>query len=121
MLTVMYIATDSFKVHCPGRLGVEQKSRSTCSFSPQYNLQFQKWSVNNVVRDECTMESMRIFLNNFGVLPLHNPLSNILSNSLSKIPMLQTHKYHINITITGTCIKQPFTISYMLKFICMIQ
>ncbi|KRY07927.1 hypothetical protein T12_6295 [Trichinella patagoniensis] len=32
------------------------------------------------------MESMRIFLNNFGVLPLHNPLSNILSNSLSKIP-----------------------------------
>ncbi|KRZ89730.1 hypothetical protein T08_7636 [Trichinella sp. T8] len=67
-------------------IGVEQKSRSTCSFSPQYHLQFQKWSVNNVVRDECTMESMRIFLNNFGVLPLHNPLSNILSNSLSKIP-----------------------------------
>ncbi|KRX64038.1 hypothetical protein T09_14630 [Trichinella sp. T9] len=91
-------------------IGVEQKSRSTCSFSPQYNLQFQskwfvipclpffshvihikkpvnqEWSVNNVVRDECTMESMRIFLNNFGVLPLHNPLSNILSNSLSKIP-----------------------------------
>ncbi|KRX15493.1 hypothetical protein T07_52, partial [Trichinella nelsoni] len=35
--------------------------------------------------------------------------------------MLQTHKYHINITITGTCIKQPFTISYMLKFICMLN
>ncbi|KRY25061.1 hypothetical protein T01_16137, partial [Trichinella spiralis] len=35
--------------------------------------------------------------------------------------MLQTHKYHINITITGTCIKQPYTISYMLKFICMLN
>ncbi|KRY07928.1 hypothetical protein T12_11177 [Trichinella patagoniensis] len=35
--------------------------------------------------------------------------------------MLQTHKYHINITITGTCIRQPFTISYMLKFICMLN
>ncbi|KRX34099.1 hypothetical protein T05_12699 [Trichinella murrelli] len=79
------------KVDIPKTRGVEQKSRSTCSFSPQYNLQFQKWSVNNVVRDECTMESMRIFLNNFGVLPLHNPLSNILSNSLSKIPVRIFH------------------------------
>ncbi|KRX14836.1 hypothetical protein T07_14588 [Trichinella nelsoni] len=35
--------------------------------------------------------------------------------------MLQTHKYHINTAITGTCIKQPFTISYMLKFICMLK
>ncbi|KRX32513.1 hypothetical protein T05_3923 [Trichinella murrelli] len=35
--------------------------------------------------------------------------------------MLQTHKYHINRAITGTCIKQPFTISYMLKFICMLK
>ncbi|KRX15521.1 hypothetical protein T07_12796 [Trichinella nelsoni] len=45
------------------------------------------WSVNIVVQDECTMESMRIFLNNLGVLPLHNPLSNILSNSLSIVPV----------------------------------
>ncbi|KRY34695.1 hypothetical protein T01_1060 [Trichinella spiralis] len=35
--------------------------------------------------------------------------------------MLQTHKYHINIAISGTCIRQPFTISYMLKFICMLK
>ncbi|KRX40948.1 hypothetical protein T09_15597, partial [Trichinella sp. T9] len=35
--------------------------------------------------------------------------------------MLQKHKYHINITITGTCIKQPLIISYMLKFICMLN
>ncbi|KRY58202.1 hypothetical protein T03_6472 [Trichinella britovi] len=35
--------------------------------------------------------------------------------------MLQTHKYHINRAITGTCVKQPFTISYMLKFICMLK
>ncbi|XP_003374339.1 putative lysylphosphatidylglycerol synthetase [Trichinella spiralis] len=35
--------------------------------------------------------------------------------------MLQTHKCHINIAITGTCIRQPFTISYMLKFICMLN
>ncbi|KAL1245158.1 26S proteasome non-ATPase regulatory subunit [Trichinella spiralis] len=33
----------------------------------------------------------------------------------------QTHKYHINIAISGTCIRQPFTISYMLKFICMLK
>ncbi|KRZ91080.1 hypothetical protein T08_9308 [Trichinella sp. T8] len=35
--------------------------------------------------------------------------------------MLQTHKYHINTAITGTCIKQSFTISYMHKFICMLK
>ncbi|KRY29964.1 hypothetical protein T03_15404, partial [Trichinella britovi] len=35
--------------------------------------------------------------------------------------MLQTHKYNINRAIIGTCIKQPFTISYMLKFICMLK
>ncbi|KRY33629.1 hypothetical protein T01_13671 [Trichinella spiralis] len=35
--------------------------------------------------------------------------------------MLQTHKYHINITIIATCIRQPFTISYMLKFIYMLK
>ncbi|KRX32154.1 hypothetical protein T05_14379 [Trichinella murrelli] len=35
--------------------------------------------------------------------------------------MLQTHKYHINTAITETCIKQPFTISYMLEFICMLK
>ncbi|KRX18343.1 hypothetical protein T07_1191 [Trichinella nelsoni] len=35
--------------------------------------------------------------------------------------MLQTHKCHINIAITGTCTKQPFTISCMLKFICMLN
>ncbi|XP_003367625.1 conserved hypothetical protein, partial [Trichinella spiralis] len=35
--------------------------------------------------------------------------------------MLQTHKYHINTAITGTCIKQSFTISYMNKFICMLK
>ncbi|KRX15512.1 hypothetical protein T07_3584 [Trichinella nelsoni] len=35
--------------------------------------------------------------------------------------MLQTHKYQTNITITGTYIRQPFTISYMLKFICMLK
>ncbi|KRX35118.1 hypothetical protein T05_8326 [Trichinella murrelli] len=34
--------------------------------------------------------------------------------------MLQTHKYQTNITITGTYIRQPFTISYMLKFICIV-
>ncbi|KRX18344.1 hypothetical protein T07_11895 [Trichinella nelsoni] len=32
-----------------------------------------------------------------------------------------THKCHINIAITKTCIKQPFTISCMLKFICMLN
>ncbi|KRX44924.1 hypothetical protein T05_16516 [Trichinella murrelli] len=32
-----------------------------------------------------------------------------------------THKYHINTAITGTCIKQSFTISYMHKFICMLK
>ncbi|KRY21539.1 hypothetical protein T12_5872 [Trichinella patagoniensis] len=35
--------------------------------------------------------------------------------------MLQTHKYHINTAITETCIKQPFTISCMLKFISMLK
>ncbi|KRY53527.1 hypothetical protein T03_18054 [Trichinella britovi] len=35
--------------------------------------------------------------------------------------MLQTHKYHINTAITETCIKQPFTISYMLEFISMLK
>ncbi|XP_003370098.1 conserved hypothetical protein [Trichinella spiralis] len=35
--------------------------------------------------------------------------------------MLQTHKYHINTSITGTCIKQSFTISYIHKFICMLK
>ncbi|KRY43931.1 hypothetical protein T03_10279, partial [Trichinella britovi] len=35
--------------------------------------------------------------------------------------MLQTHKCHINIKITGTCIRQSFTISYMHKFICMLN
>ncbi|KRY51207.1 hypothetical protein T03_86 [Trichinella britovi] len=31
------------------------------------------------------------------------------------------HKYHINITITATCIRQPFTISCMLKFTYMLK
>ncbi|KRX35907.1 hypothetical protein T09_567, partial [Trichinella sp. T9] len=35
--------------------------------------------------------------------------------------MLHTHKCYINIAITRTCIRQPFTISYMLKFICMLN
>ncbi|KRX12419.1 hypothetical protein T07_2668, partial [Trichinella nelsoni] len=35
--------------------------------------------------------------------------------------MLQTHMYHINTAITGTCIRQPFTILYRLKFICMLK
>ncbi|KRX69124.1 hypothetical protein T06_2488 [Trichinella sp. T6] len=35
--------------------------------------------------------------------------------------MLRTHKYHINTAITETCIKQPFTILYMLEFICMLK
>ncbi|KRZ81990.1 hypothetical protein T08_6102, partial [Trichinella sp. T8] len=34
--------------------------------------------------------------------------------------MLHTHKCYINLAITRTCIRQPFTISYMLKFICML-
>ncbi|KRZ48311.1 hypothetical protein T02_4652, partial [Trichinella nativa] len=34
---------------------------------------------------------------------------------------LQTHKYQTNITITGTYIRQSFTISYMLKFICIVE
>ncbi|KRX67175.1 hypothetical protein T09_2542 [Trichinella sp. T9] len=29
--------------------------------------------------------------------------------------MQLTHKYHINTALTGTCIKQPFTILYMLN------
>ncbi|KRX54199.1 hypothetical protein T09_8524 [Trichinella sp. T9] len=36
-------------------------------------------------------------------------------------PLEKTHKYHINTAITGTCIKQSFTISYMHKFICMLK
>ncbi|KRX32806.1 hypothetical protein T09_13166 [Trichinella sp. T9] len=35
--------------------------------------------------------------------------------------MLHTHKCYINIAIARTCIRQPFTISYMLKFICMLN
>ncbi|KRZ86649.1 hypothetical protein T08_1745 [Trichinella sp. T8] len=31
------------------------------------------------------------------------------------------HMYHINTAITGTCIRQPFTILYRLKFICMLK
>ncbi|KRX51677.1 hypothetical protein T09_14689 [Trichinella sp. T9] len=33
----------------------------------------------------------------------------------------KTHKCHINIEITGSCIRQSFTISYMHKFICMLN
>ncbi|XP_003368490.1 conserved hypothetical protein [Trichinella spiralis] len=29
--------------------------------------------------------------------------------------------YHINTAITGTCIRQAFTILYRLKFICMLK
>ncbi|KRY34675.1 hypothetical protein T01_3406 [Trichinella spiralis] len=35
--------------------------------------------------------------------------------------MLQTNMYHINTAITGTCIRQAFTILYRLKFICMLK
>ncbi|KRX70718.1 hypothetical protein T06_2698 [Trichinella sp. T6] len=35
--------------------------------------------------------------------------------------MLQTHKYQTNITITGSYIRQPITISYMLKFMFMLK
>ncbi|KRX18338.1 hypothetical protein T07_15196, partial [Trichinella nelsoni] len=41
---------------------------------------------------------------------------NLLRDNLEK-----THKCHINIAISGTCIRQPFTISCMLKFICMLN
>ncbi|KRY21671.1 hypothetical protein T12_15815, partial [Trichinella patagoniensis] len=41
--------------------------------------------------------------------------------SLTEKERQYTHKCHINIEITGTCIRQPFTISYMHKFICMLN
>ncbi|KRY21721.1 hypothetical protein T12_2606 [Trichinella patagoniensis] len=73
---------------CPYK-GVEQQSRSAQSSSPQYHLQFRtelsfipwlpfcsymihikqpvnhEWSANNIVQDECTMQSMRKLLNNW--------------------------------------------------------
>ncbi|KRX16542.1 hypothetical protein T07_6518 [Trichinella nelsoni] len=63
------------------------------------------------------------FLNKslFQFVILRNRLDLTKEDGRISLSMLQTHKYHINITITGTCIKQPFTISYMLKFICMLN
>ncbi|KRY45039.1 hypothetical protein T03_7777 [Trichinella britovi] len=56
---------------------------------------------------------------------LHNTIFNFKSSSQEarKALLLSTifnFKCYINIAITRTCIRQPFTISYMLKFICML-
>ncbi|KRX33965.1 hypothetical protein T05_3313 [Trichinella murrelli] len=57
----------------------------------------------------------------YSMLGCQSEIDNFHYFSPKYLMMLQTHKYHINITITGTCIKQPFIISYMLKFICMLN
>ncbi|KRZ89769.1 hypothetical protein T08_11858 [Trichinella sp. T8] len=47
----------------------------------------------------------------YSMLGCQSEIDNSHYFSPKYLMMLQTHKYHINITITGTCIKQPFTIS----------